>query len=177
MDNQDNQIETAEAPTTFEVGLRYGSILTVISMVLFLIPAVLAQNPFKGVWNWVGIGVTMAIIVLAQTKFKSEGTGFMSFGQGVAITFWIALISVSISILFSFVYTSFIDDGPFELFMIQQEDELLANGTPENMIETSLEWTRKLFWVIGYVAGIFFTMIMGFVISIFTKKQSPEAPF
>lgn len=177
MDNQNNQQETAVAPTTLEVGLRYGSILAVISIVLFLIPAILAQNPFKGVWNWVGLGVTIASIVVAHTKFKSEGSGFMSYGQGVAITFWIALISTSVAILFSFIYTSYIDDAPFELFMIQQEDELLANGTPENMIETSLEWTRKLFWVIGFIASIFFTMIFGFLISIFTKKQSPEAPF
>ncbi len=165
------------APSTRSVGFQYGAILAVVSIVLFLIPAVMGANPFKGVWNWVGTGVTVAAIFLAQKKFKDEGDGFMSYGQGMGVAFWIALVSVPISVLFSYSYTSFIDNGPFEMFMLQQEDDMIANGAPESIIETSLEWTRKLFWVIGVVGGLFFTMLMALVITIFTKKNNPEAPF
>ncbi len=163
--------------TSRAVGLQYGAILAILSIVLFLIPAVMGQNPFKGVWNWVGVGISIIVIVLAHKKFKDEGDGFMRYGQGIAIAFWIALVSTIISILFSYSYTSFIDSGPFELFMIQQEDELIAKDTPESIIKTSQEWTRKLFWGIGLIMGIIFTLLIALIITIFTKKQNPDQAF
>jgi len=177
MDNQNNHSEIKDSPTIMETGIRFGSILALLSIILFLIPAVAGFNPFKGGWNWFGAGVSLLTMFWAQKKFKDDGDGFMSYGQGVSIIFWIAAISTVVSILFSYSYTTFIDDGPFEMFMIQQEDEMIANGAPDDMIETSLTWTRKLFWIIGLVAGFIFTMIMGFVLTIFTKNQSKEAPF
>ncbi len=171
--------ETSEfkAPTTREIGLQYGAILAVVSIVLFLIPAVMAMNPFKSPWNWIGAGVSIVGIVLAHKKFKDEGDGFMSYGQALAIAFWIALVSSVVSIIFSYVYTNFIDNGPFELFMVQQEDEMIARDTPESIIETSQEWTRKLFWAIGLIMGIMFTMLEALIIAIFTKNQNPEPQF
>ena len=163
--------------TTRAVGLQYGAILAILSIVLFLIPAVMGENPFKGVWNWIGAAVSVIVIVLAHKKFKDDGDGFMRYGQGIGIAFWIGLISTVVSILFSYSYTAFIDNGPFELFMIQQEDELIAKGTPESIIKTSLEWTRKLFWGIGIFMGVFFTLLMALVITIFTKKQNPDLVF
>jgi hypothetical protein len=148
-----------KAPTTRSIGLQYGAILALASVVLFLIPAVMANNPFKSPWNWIGAGVTILVIVLAHKKFKDEGDGFMSYGQGLAIAFWISLIATLVSILFSFGYTTFIDNGPFELFMEHQEDEMIAHNAPENIIKTSHEWTRILLWVIGTVLSILFSML------------------
>jgi len=166
-----------KAPTTREVGFQYGAILALASILLFVVPAVMAMNPFKSPWNWIGAGVSIAVIVLAHKKFKDDGDGFMSYGQALGIAFWIALISSVVSILFSYGYTTFIDDGPFEMFMLQQEDEMIAKNTPENIIETSQKWTRKLFWGIGLFMGIFFTMLEALIISIFTKNANPEPQF
>lgn len=166
-----------EGTTTRSVGLQYGALLAILSIVLFTIPAVMGQNPFKGVWNWVGAGASILILVLAHKKFKDEGDGFMRYGQGITIAFWIAMVSSIVSILFTYSYTAFIDDGPFELFMVQQEDELIAKGTPDNIIKTSQEWTRKLFWPIGLIMGIIFTLLEALVITIFTKKQNPDQVF
>lgn len=166
-----------KAPSTRDVGLQYGAILGVISIMLFLIPSLMGLNPFKGGWNWVGSAVTVLVIFLAQKKYKDEGNGFMSYGQGLGIALWVALISAPISILFSYGYTSFIDNGPFEMFMIQQEDDMIAKGLSDSMIETSLEWTRKLFWAFGFIGAMFFTMLLALIITLFTKKANPEAPF
>ena len=178
METNNTQTElNNDAPTAMEVGTRFGFMLTVISILLFLIPALTSMNPFKGPWNWIGLGFTVAIMYLAHKKFKDEGNGFMSYSQGVAIAAWIAAISTVVSMIFYYGYISFIDNGPFELFMIQQEDEMIANGTPDSVIETSLEWTRKLFWIIGIVMGLIFNLIVGLVLTIFTKNQIKEAPF
>lgn len=166
--------ENVQAPTTREVGLQYGAILGVVSIVLFLIPSVMAMNPFKSPWNWIGAAASVAAIILAHKKYKDEGDSFMSYRQGLLIAFWIGLISSVISIAFSYGYTVLLDNGPFELFMVQQEDEMIAKNVPDNMIETSLEWTRKLFWVIGLVMSVIFTLLEALVITAFTKRINPD---
>jgi len=165
----------SESITTRSIGIRYGLISSVISIVLFIIPAVIGQNPFKGAWNWIGIVVGIGILVFAHKSFKDEGNGYMDYGQGISIAFWMALISTLIAVPFMYGYLNFIDSNPFELFMEQQQEEMAAKGMQENIIETSIEWTRKLFWPIALVMGLLGTIIIALVVSIFTQKKDPNA--
>ncbi len=169
---ENNEIEPA---TTRSVGVRFGLISAVISIVLFIIPAVIGQNPFKGVWNWIGIVVGIGIIVFAHKSFKDDGDGYMNYGQGIGIAFWLALVSTLIAVPFMYAYISFIDVNPFELFMEQQQEEMAAKGTPENIIETSTEWTRKLFWPIALVMGLLGSIVIALIVTIFTQKKDPNA--
>ena len=164
-----------ESVTTRSIGVRFGLISAVISIVLFIIPAVIGQNPFKGVWNWVGMVVGIGIIVFAHKSFKDDGDGYMNYGQGIGIAFWMALVSTLIAVSFMYAYISFIDVNPFELFMEQQQEEMAAKGTPENIIETSTEWTRKLFWPIALVMGLLGSIIIALIVTIFTQKKDPNA--
>jgi Protein of unknown function (DUF4199) len=167
-----NEIESV---TTRSIGIRFGLISAVISIILFIIPAVIGQNPFKGVWNWVGMVVGIGIIVFAHKSFKDDGDGYMNYGQGIGIAFWMALVSTLIAVSFIYAYISFIDVNPFELFMEQQQEEMAAKGTPENIIETSTEWTRKLFWPIALVMGLLGSIIIALIVTIFTQKKDPNA--
>ncbi len=164
-----------ESVTARSIGIRFGLISAVISIVLFIIPAVIGQNPFKGVWNWVGMVVGIGIIVFAHKSFKDDGDGYMNYGQGIGIAFWMALVSTLIAVSFMYAYISFIDVNPFELFMEQQQEEMAAKGTPENIIETSTEWTRKLFWPIALVMGLLGSIIIALIVTIFTQKKDPNA--
>lgn len=165
---------TTPKPTTRDIGIRWGLISAGTSIVLFLIPALIAQNPFKGVWTWVGTGIGILLIVLAHKKFKDDGNGFMTFGQGVGIGFWMGLVSTIIGGLFTFVYISFVDAAPFDLMMDQNLEEMEKAGSPEQAIEMAQEWTRKLFWPLYFVFGIVGTVVIALIISIFTKKVNPE---
>ena len=161
-------------PTTREIGIRFGLILSVTSIVLFLIPALMSQNPFKGVWTWVGTAVLIGIIIFAHKKFKDDGDGFMSLGQGVGVGFWMGLVSTLIGGLFTFIYIKFIDASPFELMLQENLEDMEKQGSPEQAIEMAQEWTRKLFWPIYFFFGIVGTVIIALIISIFTKKTNPE---
>ena len=169
---ENTQLETV---TTRSIGIRFGLISTVISIVLFIIPAVMGQNPFKGVWNWIGIAVGIGVLFFAHKTFKDDGDGFMSYGQGIGIAFWIALVSTLVAVTFMYVYISFIDSAPFEIFMDQQLEEMELKQVPEDMIEKSQEWTRKLFWPLAFVMGIVGSIIIALVVTIFTQKKNPEA--
>lgn len=167
-------MEETKKPSTRDIGIRFGLISTVISIILFLIPAMIGQNPFKGVWNWAGIVVGIGIIIFAHKKFKDDGDSYMSYGQGVGITFWMGLVSTIIGGIFTFVYINYIDSAPFDLMLEQNLEEMEKAGSPEQAIEMAQEWTRKLFWPIYFFFGIVGTVIIGLIVSLFTKKTNPE---
>lgn len=171
----EEKVSETEVVSTRSIGIRFGLIATVVSIVLFIVPAVIGQNPFKGVWNWIGMAAGIGLLVFAHKSFKDDGNGYMNYGQGIGIAFWIALISTLIAVAFMYAYINFIDGNPFELFMEQQQEEMAAKGTPENIIETSTEWTRKLFWPIALVMGLIFNIIIALVVTIFTQKKDPNA--
>ena len=169
--------ENVETVTTRSVGIKYGLYSAFAGIILFLVPAILGQNAFKGIWSWIGIGVSIVLYVLAHKYFKDEGDGFMSIGQGVGIGFWMSLISVLISGLFIFVYISFIDTAPFDLMLEDNLIKMEEAGSPDEAIEMAQEWTRKLFWPMYFVFGILGGVLFALIISIFTKKNSPETTF
>lgn len=163
--------------STRSVGMKYGLMAGLAGIVLFLIPVVLGQNPFKGAWNWIGAAVSIGLMILAHKSYKDNGDGFMSYGQGVGIGFWLTLVSTVLSIIFMYVYLNFIDAGPMDLFIQEQQETMEKSGQSEQAIEMAMEWTRKLFWVIALIGGIFWGMIIALILTIFTQKKAPEQAF
>jgi hypothetical protein len=163
--------------TTRSVGLKYGVISTVIGLLTFLLPSFLGMNPFDTTWNTIGLVVTVVIIVFAHREFKIEGNNFMSYGQGMGIVFWIALVSTIIVAVISYVYVEMIDTSVMDLYYETQREGMEKGGMPESQIETSLEWTRKLFWPIYVFVGIVGSLVIGLIVTIFTQKKPPESMY
>jgi len=134
------------------------------------------NSPFGGGW---AIGLTrfaigIAILVMAQKAFKDEGDGFMTYGQGFGIGFWITVISLLIAGLFSYVYANFIDLTAMDLFYEEQAEQMRERGQPDDQIAVAQEWTKKLFWVFFFVFGFIFSLIIPLVVTIFTKKENQQ---
>jgi len=167
--------ETTEATvTTRSVGIKFGLILGVISIVMFLVTAVLGYNPFSTARSWIGIGISIATLVFAQKQFKDEGDGFMSYGQGFSIGFWQSLVSLVLSMAVTYVYIEFIDHAPFDVFMNEQLIKMQEQGQPDNAIEIAQTWTKKLFWPIGIFFGLLGSLLMVAIVTIFTQKKNQQ---
>lgn len=166
-----------KAPSTRSIGIKFGLYSAGISVVLFLIPALLNQNPFQGLWNWIGIPILIALIVFAHKQFKDQGDGFMSFGQGVGIGFWLTLIATIVAGLFTFVYISFVDSSPMELMLQEQTAKMQEQGVPDETIEMAQTWTKNLFWPSYGFMGILGGVIIALIVSIFTQKKSAETNY
>jgi high-affinity Fe2+/Pb2+ permease len=164
-----------EKPSTRAVGLRFGLYYALAGVLLFAIAVAMSTNPFKGWTTWATYPIAIGLMVYAHKQFKEGGDGYMEYGQGVGIGFWMGVAS-TLSIPFLYVYLNYVDSAPFELFLQQQEDEMISKGTPDNIVETSITWTRKLFWVIALFGGVIGFTIYGLIVSIFTKKSNPEMP-
>lgn len=174
MENENSQEGSV---TSRSIGVRFGVYNGLVGIVLFAIAVVLNQNPFSSVWNWVGAIIGIGLVVFAHIEYKKNNSdGFMNYGEGVGIAFWIGLISTLITVPLLYCYISFVDGSPLELMLQEQEEKMIAQGVPQQGIDMGLEWTKKLFWPMAAVGGIIGSTVTGLIVSIFTKKSRPEMP-
>lgn len=178
----ETQVNRTLQPTTRSVGVRFGLIAALISIVYFLILNVSGIDMTQGFWNWVGYAITLALVVLAQKQFKDKGDGYMSYGQGVGIAFWMGLISAVISSIFTYMYIKFVDTGFLELVKERQIEAMQEKGMTDQQIDqgmqmASLFLTPEAMLVYMLIGGIVVTLIIGLIVTIFTQKKNPEPAF
>jgi hypothetical protein len=165
-----------DQPSVMSVGLRYGLILTAISIIYMLVLIAVGSSPFEQDWKgYVNFIFIIAVFVMAHKYFKDNGDSYMSYGQGFGITFMVTLISTIIGMIFSYVYINFIDPGVFEMIWEKAEADMIEKGQNEEAIQMGLEWGRKLFWVFYLVGSLFWGAIIGLIVTIFTQKKRPVA--
>jgi len=166
-----------KAPTTMSVGVKYGLFMTAASVLMFVLRATISGNPFDRsvVWTVVTIAVSIAIIVLAHREFKNNGDGYMTYGQGFGIGFWISIISVVAYGLFVMLYANVIDTDMMNNFYDMQREQMEAGGNmSDDQIETAIGFTQKLFWPMLFIMGTIFSLITVLIITIFTQKSNPN---
>jgi hypothetical protein len=172
--------ETTEikSVTPRSVGIRYGVICAVVSIVYFVILNVagLDQAKLAQAGNWL-IGLVIAI--MAQKYYKDNGDNFMSYGQGVGIAFWIGLICAGIASVFSTIYINFVDPEFVNRIRDKALADMEAKGTPEAQIEMAMKMVDYMTSPMAlFIFGVVFTLIMmlviGLILSIFTQKPRPE---
>src|SRR5687768_12377717 len=115
---------TVAKPSTFSVGLKWGLISTLIHVIVFLTTSLVGIDPFDQKMAFLNIPLSIVILILAHKAFKDSSDGFMTYGQGVAIAFWISLFGVIIGGLFTFVYTNFVDTALMETYYQKQMDTM-----------------------------------------------------
>lgn len=162
------------APTVRSIGMKYGLISTSINIVFFLALALTGMNAFDNKWGWVNMVFGIVILVLAQKAFKDEGDGFMSYGQGFGIGFWMALIAVLVGGAFTYCYTAFIDPSVMDTFYEKQMEQMQERGMPDDQIDVAIGWTKKLFWVFYFIFGFIFSLLVPLIVTIFTQKKNPQ---
>jgi 4-hydroxybenzoate polyprenyltransferase len=172
----ENQQEVS-TPTARSVGVKWGLISALISVAFFLILVIAGTNALDNKWGWVSSVFVIVLMVLAHREFKQKGDGYMTYGQGVGIGFWMTLVSLLIGGLVTYVYANIIDPDTMQNFYEMQRIQMEEKNVPDEQIEIALEWTRKLFWVFYAIGGLVGGLIIALIVSIFTKKDNPAPPF
>ena len=88
-----------------------------------------------------------------------------------------ALISLVINFIVTYLYVAFIDTGAMDIFYEKQTEEMAKKGMPDDQIDMAIGWTKTLFWPMYLFFGIFFGVLVGVIVSIFTQKKNPEPAF
>lgn len=173
----ETHVNTTSSVTPRSVGVKYGLISALISVVYFLVLVLSGQNAFDNKWSWIGQIVSVALVVLAHKNFKDSGNGYMTYGQGVGIAFWIALVSVVINFSLTYAYVNFIDASAMDMFYEHQTEQMSMQGMQDEQIDMAISWTKTLFWPMYLFMGLFFGVLVGVIVSIFTQKKNPEPAF
>jgi hypothetical protein len=182
-------METPVKPvSTFSIALPWGLVFGLFSGLSFIlwearIPIEEAARKGSG-----GIGTVLAwaaalgLVIFAHLQFKKKGDGFMSYGQGLVIAIWMGLIGGILSAIILFVYTKFINPE----YLSQIKDFAMNEATKNSSSEEGEQMAEKMMGFImspGMMSffkflGVFFLhLIIGLIVSIFTKIESTAAPF
>lgn len=173
--------ESTNTVTVRSVGIRYGLILAFVGIIMFLIFMITGVN-MSGNARWLSFPIYIVIIFLAHKYFKENGDGFMTFGQGVGISFWMGLLSSVISSIFTYFYIKFIDGSMIQQAKDAEIEKMQNKGMSDEQIDQAMQFaaafmTPEAFLIIGLIFGIIFIVITGLIISIFTQKKNPETTF
>jgi len=164
--------------TTRSVGIRYGLILALISIVFFVIMNV-AGLDMQGPVSYLSYVFMIVIFYLAHKYYKENGDSYMSIGQGVGIAFWAGLISSLISSAFMYVYIKFIDSAFVENIKTKQIEKMQEQGMSDEQIDQAMQFagafmSPEAMAGFGIFGGIIGALILGVIVSLFTKNSSPD---
>ena len=176
-------METNATPVTpVSVGLRYGLLLAVSSLLVdFLVRIVgLSFLTFSIISSLGVITVAVVWLVLAHVAFKRGNSNRMTFGQGMAISMVMLLISGIVAGLFNYLYVHYIDPDFVERMKAGLTEFMVRNNVPDEQIEKSttrldemnVGFGKALF--AGLRNGVGGGLILGAIVSVFTKRNSSE---
>ncbi len=171
---------TTPAVTTRAAGTRYGVIMAAISIIVFLVMSFASIDMSSGIGRWATLPIYLVVIYLAQKYFIDNGDGFMSYGQGMGVTWWIALVSSVIYSIFFYVYIKFIDGSFVQMIMDKQREDMQNRGMSDEQIDQAMSFSApfmspEMMLVFGLIGGIIIIMICGLIVTIFTQKKGQEA--
>jgi Flp pilus assembly pilin Flp len=176
-------MENIETPliSVRQTGIRYGVILGLISVAYFMVLVLSGINTADGWVRWSGFIFNAALVVLGQLYFRQNGNGYMSFGQGMGIAFWIALISSVISTGFTVLYMTIIDPDFAQMIQDMQMESMAEQGLSDEQIEQGMKMAAKfttppMLFTFGVLAGIISTMLIALLTTFFTRKENPNMP-
>ncbi len=173
--------ENLEAPTVKSVAMKWGLIMGLISIGIFLVIA-FGELQGNSAMQWIGLIPSIIIIYLAHKEFKDNGDGYMSYGQGLGLGTLISLISSLISTGFFFIYVKFIDSSYLDIMKDIQITQMQEQGMSDSEIETALGFSESfmspgVMSVFAIVVAVFMGFVVSLIISAITKNSDPELDY
>lgn len=166
-----------QAPTVKSLGMKWGVILGVVSLVFFLVTTLAGLQGESGI-QWLGYIPVIIVMYLAHKEFKDSGDGYMSYGQGLGLGTLMVAISSIISVSFAYVYIKFIDTTYMDVIKDKQVEELMKSGLSDAEIERTIEMsqsfmTPEFILIIGLLFSVFIGFLISLIVSAITKNSNP----
>lgn len=168
------------------VGVRYGLIAALILVAVGLVFHVTGFADYTGqntaaswITNIINWGVMGGAMFLAMKQHREELGGYMTFGRGFTVGFWVALMIAVVTAIWSFVFFSYIAPEVIDTIMEAQRDQMIDRGMSDADIDQAMSFTEVMMRP-GAFAGIALvtTLILGIIISLIvaaiSQRKAPE---
>lgn len=171
-------MEDSNDITIKDVALKYGLFNAVAAILFFVILDVMGMSGNQSL-SWLGLVITAVVIFLGQKEYKTNGDGYMNYGEGLGIGTLLALISSIISSVFVWVYVSYINtnfiDNIRQSTMMKLEEQGMSDTEIDRVMEMSDKFSGPTAMLIfGILGGVFFGFLISLVISAIVKTTRPE---
>jgi|GEM_PF-3003339 len=182
--------ENKNSQTLFQASIYYGVLLAVIGIMLGIVNLFVPEEITRKSPTLVGlvtfiisILITVYVLFTAIKSRKEAFGGFISFGQGVNMSFWIGTIYATINTIWSPIYMYVINPNILKDAMNQARLQM-ENAEPK-LTDEQIEIQMKMidFFMspyfnlpIGFIFIIIFTVLTGLIVAGILQKEK-EHPF
>lgn len=172
-------METNATPVTpTSVGLRYGLLTGLVSIIISfaLNVAHMEQSPAK----WLSTIILIVGIFLAQSYYKQQNVGFMSYGEGMSVGMMLTLVSGIMGAVFSYIYISFMDNGMIARTLDKARTDMESKGgASDEQIDQAMQLTAKFMTPVSIslfvvLFSLLFGLAISLVVSAINKNPKPE---
>ena len=162
-------METQKSSQT-QIMLNYGLILGFIGILMNVALYALGKT-YEPHWSQavIGFAIMIAVIILAIKKYKDLNGGYLSLGDALKIGLGIALISGIISVIYSLIFTNFIEPEYYNRMAEIQQQKILEKypEISDEQLEASMEMGKKFSGpVITSAFALIGSLFFGFIISL-----------
>lgn len=170
--------EQNEKVTVRQVAIKWGLILGIISIVVFL--AIYFAGFMGESWaGWISPIIAVVIIYLAHNEFKEQGNGYMSYGQGLGLGTLTTVVSGVVSSVFSYVYVKFINPEYLQEILDISMAKMEEQGQSQEQIDAAMGMMEKFMspeitFVFGLIGAVFIGFIISLIVSAITKNNDPS---
>ena len=147
--------------------LNYGVYLGIASVLINLVVYAVGDylNPHWSVSVLSGL-LMIAMIVMANKKFKEDNGGYMSWGESVKVGVGLTVISAVVVIIYQQVFANVIEPEYMQQMLMVQEQKWVDQGLTSEQIESAKEMMQKFQGpVISSAIGIVVSAFIGFIVS------------
>lgn len=155
-------------------GIFLGIAIIIFSLVLYLLDV----NMRSG-WNYLSLILMVGGLYWGMITVRDKTLdGYISYKQAFVVGFWVGLVAVIISSIFTYVHVTVIDPGFAQETLDQAIEQALERNPDMSDAEleqvesiTSMFTSPAMITVWGFVGSLFFTVILSLIIAIFAKRE------
>ena len=173
-----------QTTSTKQIALTYGLILGFVSIAFAVVLYTMGKHLDGGSLNTIGsLVITIGIIVFGLRTFKIGNGGFLSLSEALKTGLAIVLIGTIISLLYTYVFMTYIEpDFMSQMMELQQQKALEANpNLTDEQLEAMETMTKKFSSpMIIMAVGLVWSLFIGFIISLIAgliMKKAPEQDY
>jgi len=160
--------------------LKWGLIGGSVTIIMGLMSYLLGMTDSK-IFQYIGIVLMLAIIILGLFEYRDKfGSGFASFGELFKVGLMIGLVMALISVVWTYVFMTFIDPEMMGRILLKTEIELENQGLSDKEVKMALDMTTKFISpkymaIIGLASSFTVNGIISLISAFVIKNEKPLA--